>query len=52
MGLDMKKVLDTLQQCRGNRRAAARELGVSERKMYRLLKRCEEMGVDVPRPYQ
>ncbi len=52
LGLDTRKVLDTLQHCRGNRRATARELGISERKLYRLLKRYEEMGIEVPRPYQ
>ena len=52
LGTDTRRVLDTLQTCRGNRRAAARELGISERKMYRLLKRYEEMGVVVPKPYQ
>ena len=52
LGTDTQQVLDTLHTCRGNRRAAARELGISERKMYRLLKRYEEMGINVPRPYQ
>jgi two-component system response regulator AtoC len=52
LGQDTQKVLDTLQHCRGNRRAAARELEISERKLYRLLKRYEEMGIEVPRPYQ
>jgi transcriptional regulator with GAF, ATPase, and Fis domain len=52
LGTDTQRVLDTLQACRGNRRTAARELGISERKMYRLLKRYEEMGLEVPRPYQ
>ena len=52
LGTDTQRVLDTLQACRGNRRTAARELGISERKMYRLLKRYEEMGLIVPRPYQ
>ena len=52
LGTDTQRVLDTLQACRGNRRTAARELGISERKMYRLLKRYEEMGITVPRPYQ
>ena len=52
LGQDTQKVLDALQHCRGNRRAAARELGISERKLYRLLKRYEEMGIEVPRPYQ
>jgi two-component system response regulator FlrC len=52
LGTDTRHVLDTLQSCRGNRRAAARELGISERKIYRLLKRYEEMGLAVPRPYQ
>ena len=52
MGLDTQRVLDTLQGCRGNRRAAARELGISERKLYRLLKRYQDKGLEVPRPYQ
>jgi two-component system response regulator AtoC len=52
LGQDTQKVLDTLQLCRGNRRATARELEISERKLYRLLKRYEEMGIEVPRPYQ
>ena len=52
MGLDTQKVLDTLQASRGNRRATARELGISERKLYRLLKRYEEIGLNIPRPYQ
>jgi two-component system response regulator AtoC len=52
LGTDTRQVLETLRICRGNRRAAARELGISERKIYRLLKRYEEMGLTVPRPYQ
>jgi transcriptional regulator with PAS, ATPase and Fis domain len=52
MGQNTQSVLTTLQACRGSRRAAARELGISERKMYRLLKRFEEMGLEIPRPYQ
>ena len=52
MGLDTQKVLGTLQASRGNRRATARELGISERKLYRLLKRYEEIGLNIPRPYQ
>jgi len=52
MGQDTESVLKTLQACRGSRRAAARELGISERKIYRLLKRYEEMGLEVPMPYQ
>ena len=52
LGQDTQTVLDTLQLCRGNRRAAARELEISERKLYRLLKRYEQMGIEVPRPYQ
>ena len=52
LGLETGKVLDSLRECRGNRRAAARELMISERKLYRLLKRYEEMGIEVPRPYQ
>ena len=52
LGTDTREVLDTLQACRGNRRAAAKELGISERKIYRLIRRYEEMGLTVPRPYQ
>jgi DNA-binding NtrC family response regulator len=52
MGQYTESVLQALDACRGSRRAAARELGISERKMYRLLKRFEEMGLDIPRPYQ
>ena len=52
LGLETEKVLDSLHECRGNRRATARELKISERKLYRLLKRYEEMGIEVPRPYQ
>jgi PAS domain S-box-containing protein len=52
LGLDTRQVLDRLQACRGNRRAAARELGISERKLYRVLKRCQEKGLAVPQPYQ
>lgn len=52
MGQDTKSVLETLNACRGSRRAAARELGISERKMYRLLRRFQDMGLDIPRPYQ
>lgn len=52
MGMDTNEVLQTLSFCRGSRRAAARELGISERKVYRLLKRYEEIGIEVPRPYQ
>jgi transcriptional regulator with PAS, ATPase and Fis domain len=52
LGLDARKVLQKLEECRGNRRAAARELGIGERKLYRVLKRCEEGGLAVPPPYQ
>ena len=52
LGVDTQRVLDTLQDCRGNRRATARELGISERKLYRLLKRYQDKGLEVPRPYQ
>jgi len=52
MGLNTNEVLQQLQICRGSRRAAARELGISERKIYRLLKRYEEIGIEVPSPYQ
>ncbi|MEA2080730.1 MAG: sigma-54 dependent transcriptional regulator, partial [Pseudomonadota bacterium] len=51
-GVEVSKVLSKLEECRGNRRAAARELGISERKLYRVLKRCQERGLAVPRPYQ
>jgi two-component system response regulator AtoC len=49
---DTQRFLAVLRSCRGNRRAAARELHISERKMYRLLKRYAAMGIEVPRPYQ
>ncbi|MEA2079313.1 MAG: sigma 54-interacting transcriptional regulator, partial [Pseudomonadota bacterium] len=52
MGQNTQTVLDALQACRGSRRAAARELGISERKIYRLLKRYQQMGLYVPSPYQ
>ncbi len=52
MGLKTREVLQRLAQCRGSRRAAARELGIGERKMYRLLKRYQEVGIVVPKPYQ
>jgi len=51
-GVEVSQLLSKLQECRGSRRSAARELGVSERKMYRILKRCEELGLIVPKPYQ
>ena len=52
MGQDTAMVLQALDACRGSRRAAAKELGISERKMYRLLKRFQEIGLEIPRPYQ
>lgn len=51
MGLDAKEVLDVLQEVGGSRRKAARQLGISERKIYRLIKKYEEAGFDVPPPY-
>jgi len=52
LGLQVIEVLSKLQECRGSRRAAARELDISERKLYRVIKRCEELGLVVPKPYQ
>ncbi|MGB5395617.1 MAG: sigma 54-interacting transcriptional regulator [Gammaproteobacteria bacterium] len=52
LGMEVEKVLSKLQQCRGSRRSAASELGISERKLYRIIKRCEELGLVVPKPYQ
>jgi len=52
LGLEVSEVLSKLRECRGSRRAAAVELGISERKLYRMLKRIEELGMAVPRPYQ
>jgi transcriptional regulator with PAS, ATPase and Fis domain len=52
LGMEVNQVLAKLQECRGSRRGAANELGISERKLYRLIKRFEEMGVVVPKPYQ
>ena len=52
LGMQVSQVLSTLGECRGSRRSAARALGISERKLYRLIERFEEMGLDVPRPYQ
>ena len=51
-GVQVSDVLSKLQECRGSRRSAARELDISERKLYRILKRCEELGLFVPKPYQ
>ena len=50
--MEVNQVLAKLQECRGSRRSTANELGISERKLYRLIKRFEEMGVVVPKPYQ
>jgi len=52
LGMQVSQVLSRLQECRGSRRSAARELGISERKLYRILKRFEEQGLVVPKPYQ
>ncbi len=52
LGLNAGQVLSKLQECRGSRRSTARALGISERKLYRLIEQFEEMGLDVPRPYQ
>lgn len=52
LGVDVGDVLSKIQECRGSRRSAAKELGISERKLYRILERCEVMGIAVPRPYQ
>lgn len=52
LGMEVNRVLSTLRECRGSRRSAARELDISERKLYRLIMRFEEMGLEVPRPYQ
>ncbi len=51
MGMDANTVLDILQKARGSRRKAAQTLGISERKIYRLIKRYEEAGFEVPPPY-
>ncbi len=52
LGMKVDEVLLKLQECRGSRRGAASELGISERKLYRLIKRYEELGLVVPKPYQ
>jgi two-component system response regulator AtoC len=52
LGMEVSQVLSKLQECRGSRRSAASELGISERKLYRILKRFEELGLVVPKPYQ
>ena len=52
LGMEVATVLSKLQECRGSRRSAALELGISERKLYRLIKRFEELGLVVPKPYQ
>ena len=52
MGMDAETVLDVLKRCRGSRRRTAKALGISERKVYRLIKKYEEAGFVVPPPYQ
>lgn len=51
MGMDANEVLDILGRVKGSRRRAARELGISERKIYRLIKKYEEAGFEIPPPY-
>jgi transcriptional regulator with PAS, ATPase and Fis domain len=52
LGMETSLVLSALTECRGSRRSAARELGISERKMYRIIQRFQESGIPVPKPYQ
>ncbi len=51
MGMDANAVLDILKNVKGSRRNAAKELGISERKIYRLIKKYEDAGFEVPPPY-
>lgn len=52
LGMPSGEVLRALEQCRGSRREAARLLGISERKMYRLIRKFRDAGMEVPPPYQ
>jgi two-component system NtrC family response regulator len=51
MGMDANAVLEILKNVKGSRRNAAKELGISERKIYRLIKKYEDAGFEVPPPY-
>lgn len=51
MGMDANEVLEILGKVKGSRRQAAKELGISERKIYRLIKKYEEAGFEIPPPY-
>jgi len=52
LGVEAGQVFAALRECRGSRRSAARELNISERKMYRIIQRFREAGIPVPKPYQ
>lgn len=52
LGLDVHHVLDVLLAHHGNRRSAARELEIGERKLYRVLQRARKRGFNIPQPYQ
>ncbi len=48
LGVDREQVLAILSEFSGSRRKTAIHLGITERKLYRLLKRYRETGVSIP----
>ena len=48
LGVDREEVLRALKLYNGSRRKAANNLGITERKLYRLIKRYRDAGIDVP----
>ena len=48
LGVDREQVLAILNEFSGSRRKTAMHLGITERKLYRLLKRYRETGVLIP----
>ena len=52
LGVPTSDVLGALQMHNGSRRRAARQLGITERKLYRLLNRYRDLGIAIPKPYQ
>jgi len=44
-------IMDTLEQCRGNRKATAEALGISPRTLRYKISRMKQQGYQVPEAY-
>ncbi|MEE9354275.1 MAG: sigma 54-interacting transcriptional regulator [Methylococcaceae bacterium] len=51
LGVDREEVLRALKLYSGSRRKAADTLGITERKLYRLIKRYRDSGIEIPGKY-